>query len=83
MEKNPRGLSLEEIKRSGYLINPDPVSERAVEESPDIKKRQYELLQKIKEGYRTKKNKKTKSLLEDMYKERELEMLKSGTLRVS
>lgn len=77
------GLSLEEIKNSGYLVNPDPVFGVEGElVSPEFKKINYDKLKRIKEYYKDVKNPMQKKLLDEALKEQELEMFKSGLLRI-
>lgn len=78
-----KGLSLDEIKKSGYLINPDPVSEKVMENNPDIKAKQYEMLKLLKDAYRQRLyDQGVREDLGEMLKNQELEMLKSGLLRL-
>jgi hypothetical protein len=74
------GMSLKEIKESGYLIKPDKIEEIIFEKREDLKKKQDKLYNKVKEFY--KKNKSNKAA-EEMFKEQELQMLKSGLLRLA
>jgi len=74
--KNPVGLSLQEIKKSGYLVSPER------EASENEKKKAYEYLQKLKDVYRKEKNPETKKVYEEMHKEHELDLFKSGLLRM-
>jgi hypothetical protein len=74
--KNPSGLSLQEIKKSGYLISPER------EASEDMKSKSYKYLQQLKDAYKKEKNPEKKKVYEEMHKEHELELFKSGLLRM-
>jgi hypothetical protein len=65
------------------MINPDPEIEREMQRNPQRATEQYEMMKKIKQYYRENKNPSKDKDLENLLKERELEMFKSGLFRLS
>jgi len=92
---NPEGMSLQEIKESGYMINPesdftqkDPYGLYYYDrpENIEAKKYQYEYVDRLKKLYKNKKLLKKidldKNEVDQMYKDAEMEMLRQGLFQV-
>jgi hypothetical protein len=92
---DPEGMSLQEIKESGYMINPqsdftekDPYGQYYYDrlENVESKKYQYEYVDRLKKLYKNKKLLKEMGLdkneVNQMYKDAEMEMLKQGLFQI-
>jgi len=93
--KNPPGMSLKELKESGYMTNPqsdftekDPYGQYYYDrpENIEAKKYQYEYVDRLKKLYKNKKLLKEMGLdkneVNQMYKDVEKEMLKQGLFQI-
>ena len=92
---NPEGMSLQEIKESGYMINPQSDFTEKDDygryyydrpENIEAKKYQYEYVDRLKKLYKNKKLLKEMGLdkneVNQMYKDAEMEMLKQGLFQI-
>lgn len=91
---NPEGMSLQEIKESGYMINPESGFTQKNEygqyyydrpENIESKKKQYKYIENLKKLFKNKKLKEMnldKDEINEMYKNQEREMLRQGLFQI-